>query len=249
MSGVRIIAGPMQPWECPHEIERPVMRQRWERLSYLHWPVAPDIVQAMLPPGLDVDTHDGSAWVGLVPFQMRGIGPVPGPAVPYFGTFAETNVRTYVRGRQGPGVWFNSLDINRALPVLVARTVYGLPYQWAAMSIRAEGDRITYAALRRRPHRLRPHSAVTVRVGGPIPNEELTSLDLFLTARWRLYAELGSKLVVAPVAHAPWRLHRAEAVALADGLVTAGGYPQSDDEPHVLYSPGVTVLAGRPVRA
>ncbi len=224
------------------------MRQRWEQLTYLHWPVVPDVVQAMLPRGLEVDTHDGSAWVGLVPFQMRRIGPVRGPAVPYFGTFAETNVRTYVRGPHGPGVWFNSLDIDRALPVLVAQTVYGLPYQWAAMSIRADGDRVTYVALRRRPHRLRAHIALTVRVGEPIPNKELTSLDLFLTARWRLYAELGSNLAVAPVAHAPWPLYRAEAVALADGLVAAGGYPQPDDEPRVLYSPGVTVLAGRPAR-
>jgi uncharacterized protein len=236
----------MQPWDCPHEIERPVMRQRWEQLSYLHWPVAPDVVQAMLPPGLEVDTHDGSAWVGLVPFQMRVIGPVPGPAVPYFGTFAETNVRTYVRGEHGPGVWFNSLDIDRALPVLVAQTVYGLPYQWAAMSIRRDGDLITYAALRRRPHRRRPHSAATVRIGEQILNEELTALDLFLTARWRLYTKLGGKLVVARISHAPWPLHRAQAVALADSLVAAGGYPQPDGEPHVLYSPGVSVLAGRP---
>jgi len=239
----------MQPWKCPREIERPVMRQRWEQLSFLHWSVAPDVVQAMLPRGLEVDTHDGSAWVGLVPFQMRGIGPVPGPPVPYLGTFAETNIRTYVRGERGPGVWFNSLDIDRALPVLVAQTVYGLPYQWSAMSIRADGDRITYAALRRWPHRRRPHSAATVRIGEPIPNEELTALDLFLTARWRLYAQLGSKLMVAPVAHDPWPLYRAEVVALADGLVAAGGYPQPAGKPHVLYSPGVSVLAGRPARA
>lgn len=238
----------MNPWQCPHKIERPVMRQRWEQLSYLHWAVEPNVVQAMLPPGLEVDIHDGSAWVGLVPFQMRGIGPVPGPAIPYFGTFAETNVRTYVRGPEGPGVWFNSLDINRALPVLVAQTLYGLPYQWAAMSVRQDGHLISYAALRRWPHQGRPYSAVTVGVGDRIPNEQLTPLEVFLTARWRLYAKLRDTLVAAPVAHPPWPLHRAEVVALADGLVAAGGYPQPGAEPHVLYSPGVSVVAGRPRR-
>ena len=235
-----------QPWDCPHRIERPVMRQRWERLSYLHWPVDPAAVQTTLPPGLTVDTHDGAAWVGLVPFQMRAIGPARGPAVPYFGTFPETNVRTYVRGPAGPGVWFNSLDITRALPVMIARVGYGLPYQWAAMSIHRDGDVVTYAALRRRPHRLRSHSAVTIRVGAAIPNEELTPLEIFLTARWRLYSSHRGRLVAAPVSHPAWPLHRADVIALADGLIGAAGYPEPDMEPHLLYSPGVPVLAGWP---
>jgi uncharacterized protein YqjF (DUF2071 family) len=225
------------------------MRQRWERLSFLHWPVEPDAVQPMLPPGLEVDVHDGAAWVGLVPFQMRGIGLPRGPAVPYLGTFAETNIRTYVVGSAGPGVWFNSLDIDRGLPVPVARLFYGLPYQWSAMSIRQFGDEITYAMLRRRPHRLRPHSAVTVRIGEPVPFAAQTPLDHFLTARWRLYTSIRGSLLTAPVAHEPWPLHRADAVAVADGLVAAGGYPRPATSPVVRYSPGVAVTAGRPVPA
>ena len=56
---------------CPFTIERPVMRQRWERLSFLHWPYDPAVVQGLLPEGLHIEPFDGAAWVGLVPFFMR----------------------------------------------------------------------------------------------------------------------------------------------------------------------------------
>ncbi len=56
---------------CPFTVDRPVMRQRWERLTFLHWPFEAADVQRLLPDGLDAETHDGAAWVGLVPFYMR----------------------------------------------------------------------------------------------------------------------------------------------------------------------------------
>ena len=128
------------------------MFQGWKDLVYLHWPYEPALVQRRLPAGLTVDTFDGRAWVGLVAFRMERIR-IPGtPGVPYFGTFPETNVRTYVRGTDGrPGVWFDSLDVTRLLPVFVARTSYRLPYMWSQMSIDHSGDDITYRSRRRWP--------------------------------------------------------------------------------------------------
>ena len=92
------------------------------------------------------------------------------------------------------------------------------------------------------------HSGATVRIGGRIPNHQLTALEFFRTARWR-DVQPGSKVMVARVAHSPWPFHRAEVVALADDLVAAGGYPQPDGEPRVLYSTRVSLLAGRLERA
>ncbi len=95
---------------CPFTIERPIMRQRWERLTFLHWPFEPADVQRLLPKGLDVETYDGAAWVALVPFFMRVA--TPGERrVPWASNFCETNVRTYVRDGAGrSGIWFFSLD-------------------------------------------------------------------------------------------------------------------------------------------
>ena len=37
---------------CPFTVDRPVMRQRWERLTFLHWPFEAADVQRLLPAGL-----------------------------------------------------------------------------------------------------------------------------------------------------------------------------------------------------
>jgi uncharacterized protein len=98
---------------CPFTIDRPVMRQRWERLTFLHWPFEAAHVQRLLPGGLEIETFDGAAWVGLVPFYMRVATP-GGQRVPWASNFCETNVRTYVRDRAGrSGIWFFSLDASR----------------------------------------------------------------------------------------------------------------------------------------
>lgn len=218
------------------------MRQDWRSLSYVHWPFSPDLVQAHLPPGLEVDTHDGLAWVGLVPFRMENVAARSTPPIPYFGTFPETNVRTYVRGSDGPGVWFHSLDISRLLPVLVARATYRLPYMWAKMEINEHRGSVTYKATRRWP-RPSTRSLLEVEIGRRItvPSE----FEHFLSARWRLYTMLGRRLAYARVEHEPWTLHRAKA-SYDDELVSAAGFTVPDSPPHVMYSPGVSVRIDRP---
>ena len=61
---------------------RAVMKQRWSRLLFLHWPVAAAEIRPLLPRGLTLDTYDGQAWVGLVPFVVTGARPVFAPAIP-----------------------------------------------------------------------------------------------------------------------------------------------------------------------
>ena len=72
------------------------LRQRWSELAYFHWRYDPDEVQRLLPTGVRVDTFDNSAWVGLIPFEMRNVQIGPTPPVPWLGSFIEINVRTYV---------------------------------------------------------------------------------------------------------------------------------------------------------
>lgn len=107
-------------------VARPVMTQHWADAVFLHWRYPPAAVQRLLPAGVEVDTHDGSAWVGLVPFNMERLG-LPGlPPFPLVGAFPEVNVRTYVHSGPRRGVWFFSLDIDKVLATAVARLAYRL---------------------------------------------------------------------------------------------------------------------------
>ena len=102
------------PEVCPNPVRHPVMVQRWADLAYLHWQVDEREVRDQLPAGLYPDLHEGAAWVGLVPFEMRGLRVRGTPPLPWVRRFVEVNVRTYVRDEYGrPGVWFHSLDASR----------------------------------------------------------------------------------------------------------------------------------------
>ncbi len=232
--------------ECPEPVRRAVMVQQWKDLSYIHWRYDPAEVQSLLPAGLEVDTFDGSAWVGLIPFSMRGIG-VPGlPAVPYFGSFPEVNVRTYVRRNGVPGVWFFSLDVNRLLPALVARATYLLPYCWGSASNRIDKDQVSASVVRRWPHGA--STSIHLTIGDRIQQPD--DLAVFLSARWGLYSRgIRGGLRYAPVDHEKWPLYSAQLVAINDTLVVASGLSAPQGEAHVMFSPGVSVRVGRPRRA
>ena len=233
------------PLEAPGTLRYASLTQQWQRLTFVHWRFDPADVQAILPEGLTVDTHDGSAWVGLVPFHMIDVRPPFIPTLHPITTFPETNIRTYVRGPRGQGVWFCSLEITRLLGVVVARTLFGVPYTWAEMSIDQTSDRIRYQSRRRWPAPRGASSVLEVEIGERI--ESLDHLDRFLTSRWATYSRLpGGRIGWVPVEHEPWPLHRAEIRELSESLTTAAGLPRPESEPIAHYSPGVTARIGFP---
>jgi uncharacterized protein len=232
---------------CPFEVSRPVMLQRWEQLTFLHWPFDPEVVQRILPPTLTVQVMDGSAWVGLVPFHMTVRAPGL-PAIPWVSRFLETNVRTYVQDREGrSGIWFFSLDAARLAAVVVARATYRLPYFWSRMRLARRNALVRYDCTRRWPSG-GATSSVRIEVGRPYRQDELTELDHLLTARWVLFSRTRDRHRFARAWHAPWPLHRADALDVQDGLLPAAGLPRPTDAPLVHYSPGVAVRVGAPER-
>ncbi len=232
---------------CPFTVDRPIMRQRWERLSFLHWGFEPAAVQRLLPDGLTAETWDGAAWVGLVPFFMQVASPA-GRGVPWVSNFCETNVRTYVRDESGRGgIWFFSLDAARLGAVLAARSgPYRLPYFWSSMRLGRRGDEMAYLTRRRWPRPTPATSRVRVRIGDPIPFGQVSEFEHFLTARWRLFSVTAGRRTSARACHGPWPLHRATATTVDDQLLTAAGLPAPDGPPLVHWSPGVDVAIGRP---
>ncbi len=223
------------------------MVQHWADVVFAHWRYDPDVVQRLLPPGVSVDVHDGSAWVALVPFRMERLG-LPGLApLPFVGRFPEINVRTYVLAGGRRGVWFFSLDVDLFLPTIVARTVYRLPYCYGRTDHVRVADVVTTRVERRWPRSTLPAAAaMVVRTGAAIEPDDTVQ---FLTSRWGLVsAGRRGGLRYAAVSHPRWPLHHAEVVHLDEGLVTAAGLPAPHGPPHLLWSPGVDVRVGPPRR-
>lgn len=240
---------------APRDVGRTVFTQTWTRLTFLHWAVEPGRVAAHLPAAVRPDVVDGVTYVGLIPFSMHRVGILGGPAVPYLGSFCETNVRLYsvdATGRRG--VVFVSLDASRLLPVLVAR-VSGLPYVWSRMRYRRRGDVVGYTTRRRwwpaapsppgaSTGRATATSRIRVRVGRRI---EPGPLEHFLTARWGLHVSGGRRgTVFWPNEHRAWPLHTATVERLDDELLAAAGFGELAQRlpDSVLFSPGVDVRFG-----
>jgi uncharacterized protein len=245
---------PLTP-TSPRPVRTTVFRQAWLDLTFVHWALDPGVVAPLLPDGVRPDVLDGATQVGLVAFRMRDLAIWRSPAIPYFGSFAETNVRLYTVDELGRrGVYFLSLDATRLAPVLVARAL-GVPYLWSRMSVTDTGGQRTYACRRRWPGPRGLTSRLVVRPGERVT--EPSELERFVTARWGLHLSGRTGAAYWPNEHPEWPLHRAELVELDDQLVAATGLPRRAAPPSsVLWSPGVRVRFGpkrsvrvRPARA
>ena len=223
------------------------MLQKWLRLTFLHWPCDAAVIQRLLPPGLMVDIYDGSAWVGLVPFEIRNLRPPRLPALPWVSNFAETNVRTYAIGPDGSrGVWFFSLDAARLAAVMGARLSYRLPYFWASMQLRRQDAVIEYRSRRNWPRPASEFTEMLIEPGRVFEPGEIGERDHFLTARYRLFTLFGSQLAFADIEHDPWPLRRANLRELRETLLAAAGLPQYGADPLVHYSESIDVRIGAP---
>ena len=167
-----------------------------------------------------------------------------GPYLPWISRFAETNLRTYVRGPNGEvGVWFFSLEAARLPAVVIGRVGYGVWYHWASMSIDDVSAETVYRS-RRLMSQPRSGLDLHVRHGDIIHPDDVTPFEHYLTARWSLFGLRGDRLTFARAGHEPWPLRRAEVVSWSSDLFAPANIPDPSGEPIVLTSPGVSVAIG-----
>jgi uncharacterized protein YqjF (DUF2071 family) len=179
----------------------------WRDLLFMHWPVPEAALRPHVPPGLQIDRFDGSAWIGVIPFHMTGVRPRVLPEALGMA-FPELNVRTYVRRNDKSGVWFFSLDAASRLAVWTARRFFKLPYQFAKMAVSLQQGLVRYASHRvAAPEvqlvcRYEPHGGVAHAVPGTIEH--------WLTERYCLFAvNRRREIFRGDIHHAPWPLQHA----------------------------------------
>jgi uncharacterized protein YqjF (DUF2071 family) len=88
----------------------PFLFADWERVLFLHFTIAPELLRPFIRPPLELDLYEGQACLSLVAVTMRRFRPTrPLPFAWAFGLIRcqqFLNVRTYVRHHDEPGALF-----------------------------------------------------------------------------------------------------------------------------------------------
>ncbi len=225
-----------RPWPLP--ADRPwVMGQTWEDLLFAHWPVPAAELRRVLPPQVPLDEHDGTAWLGVTPFEVRGLRGRLTPPAPLASRFGEVNVRTYATVDGKPGIWFFSLDAASWAAVAAARRTYRLPYHRARMRIARDGAGVRFAS--ERVPADAPPAALDLDYAptGPVFNARAGSLEHFLTERYCLYTlDAAGRLLRADIHHPPWPLQTATATVRDNTMAAPLGLALDRDPPLLHYA-------------
>ena len=235
-----------RPWPVPPHSWR--WRQSWLDVLFAHWPTPAESLRPLIPEALTIEEFDGTAWLGVVPFRMEGVGLRGVPNLPWLSAFPELNVRTYVEAEGKPGVWFFSLDAANAVAVWTARRFFHLPYYRADMSVEPAAAELVYRSRRltnngraaRFSARYGPVSDVRPSTPG--------SLDHWLMERYCLYSRApDGRVCRADVHHHPWALQPADAEIELNTMTHPLGISLPDQPPILHYSKRLDIVAWAPV--
>lgn len=222
---------PRGPW---------VMGQSWIDLLFAHWAVPESALRHAVPARIPIDTFQGTAWIGITPFEILGAHPRAVPPLPWLSRFPELNVRTYTTIDGRPGIWFFSLDAARAAAAAAARLAYQLPYRHAEMAIARTGGHIDY---RSRARSARAVLRARYQPAGPATRPAPGTLEYFLTERYCLYTvDRHHRLRRADIHHPPWPLQPAHAELAENTMTEPLGIGLPRQEPLLHYAARQDVL-------
>jgi uncharacterized protein len=231
--------------------QRAVMRQKWRNLLFLHWAVDTQALRRLVPPQLELDLFEETAYIGLVLFTMSGVRPVGLPPVWGLSSFHETNLRTYVRlGDCDPGVWFFNLEAANSIAVRLARALFHLPYHRARMFLERERTEsldtatpttIVYAGVRQWPGPLPASYAIRASAGGPSGVAIPGTLEHFFIERYILYSIDAKNLFQGRVHHSPYPVQSATIHSFDETLLNTWNLQRPDTPPIAHFSTGVDV--------
>ena len=197
-----------RPWPAPRHPW--LMGQTWLNLLFAHWRVPAPALEAVVPAQLRIDTHNGSAWIGVTPFLVRGLRLRGTTPLPGLSSFPEINVRTYVTVGGKPGIYFLSLDAYSRGAVFAARRSYRLPYFHSRISAGRDGDGFRFSSMRTSSDSPPAYfDAGYGPEGAPLAIRE-GSLERWLTERYCLYTlDEQQRILRGEIHHPPWPLRTA----------------------------------------
>jgi uncharacterized protein YqjF (DUF2071 family) len=196
--------------------------QHWDDVVFLHFPLPERQLRPLVPSGVAIDTYGGSAWLSYIFFRLN-LRPAWLPNIPGFSSLYELNVRTYVRHRDQPGIYFLRMYADNPLKYEVALIRY---------ERRSDGSR----RIACQPRSLPSSIELEFRIADlpPIP-VAANSLDHWLLERYRAFVPRPDQsLLTATVEHPPWQAAPVELIRYDDDLRSALGL-QSDARPALMH--------------
>lgn len=216
-----------------------VNKQTWDNLLFAHWPIPADALQALIPEPFVLDTFEGQAWIGISPFEMRDFTFRPFFKIPGATDFGEVNVRTYVRYKNKPGIYFFSLDASSLLAVIGARIGVALPYHTAQITTGAHEGYHTF-------HSKRSNATAELEVVygplSPVYESDPGSLEAWLTERYCLFTKIAGVAMEVDIHHLKWPLQKAKAEFRKNTLTADLPFDLPEQVPLLHFSAHLDVL-------
>jgi uncharacterized protein YqjF (DUF2071 family) len=185
---------------------RPFLTARWCNLILANYAVPEGLLRPLLPPGVVLDTRDGTCFASLVGFQFLDTR-VFGVGWPGYRNFPEWNLRFYVKHGGQRGVCFVREFVPRWLVATLARVLYNEPYRSARMTMDVKDLPAAVAASYTvewggRRHTLRAVGAKPAVRPGPESREHF-----FKEHSWGLGTSRRGDLLRYEVTHPEWDVY------------------------------------------
>ena len=231
----------------------PLFLADWLRPVFIHYEVPAQMLQRDVP--LELDLYHGRACVSLVAFTMRRMRPFRGGAFTAWmlrpiANNDFLNVRTYVRHRGEPGIYFLTEWMNNPISVHLGPITFGLPYRYGQMNYQHhhEGGTLSGTVREKAP-------AANFSYEGNLSTPNFTpcpagSFDQFLLERYTAFTSHQTSRRFFRIWHEPWK-QQAIQISVADTSLLETVWPWFADAKLVAanYSPGAKdVWMGRPHR-
>jgi uncharacterized protein YqjF (DUF2071 family) len=222
----------------------PLFYANWVNAVFIHHEIDPKTLQSCIPYQLDL--FEGRAFVSLVAFTMRRMRPRFGGQLSEIlfkpiATHSFLNVRTYVRHRGEPAIYFMREWVSNRVSVALGPLTFGLPYRFGAIAYEELGGRVWA-----KEGELVYRTMLSERDFGLC---EAGSLDEFLLERYTAFTQTGLTKRFFRIWHEPWQKVSAKTYIARNDLLRANwNWWKEARCVGTSYSPGVEVWMGWPHR-
>ena len=188
-----------------------VIEQVWRHVFFIHYKVDPKLIEKEVP--FNLDLHEGSAVISIVPFYMEGIRFPLLPSFPKISSLWEINLRTYVEVDGIKGIYFFTLDTDSIIAEIVAKKFFNLPYRLS--KIKAFIKEGSYHFFHQRGI-----NRFELKADILLDEIKMSEFDLWCSERYCLFTLRKKQIYQGIVRHSPWKMQSVKINILKNNFTT-----------------------------